>query len=79
MYQVHQVASRDVGALGVALVCFLNVSASGADQAGPYQATGFKVGEVTDTTAIVWTRLTRNAKPNRPHGKILNEDRLTAE
>ena len=27
----------------------------------PYQATGFKVGEVTDTSAIVWTRLTRNA------------------
>jgi len=30
---------------------------------GPYQATGLKVGEVTDTTAIVWTRLTR--KPER--------------
>lgn len=27
--------------------------------AGPYQATGIKIGEVTDTTAIVWTRLTR--------------------
>jgi alkaline phosphatase D len=34
--------------------------------AQPYQATGFKVGEVTDTTAIVWTRLTRNAGPNSP-------------
>jgi alkaline phosphatase D len=31
---------------------------------GPYQATGFKVGEVTDTSAIVWTRLTRNAERN---------------
>ena len=31
---------------------------------GPYQATGFKVGEVTDTTTIVWTRLTLKAKPN---------------
>ena len=30
----------------------------------PYQATGFKVGEVTDTTAIVWTRLTRKAERN---------------
>ena len=27
---------------------------------GPYQATGIKIGEVTDNAAIVWTRLTRN-------------------
>ena len=26
---------------------------------GPYQATGMKIGEVTDTQAIVWTRLTQ--------------------
>ncbi len=26
----------------------------------PYQATGIKIGEVTDTSAIVWTRLTQN-------------------
>ncbi|MEE8542392.1 MAG: alkaline phosphatase D family protein [Gammaproteobacteria bacterium] len=26
---------------------------------GPYQATGIKIGEVTDTRAIIWTRLTR--------------------
>jgi alkaline phosphatase D len=26
---------------------------------GPFQATGTRVGEVTDTTAIVWTRLTQ--------------------
>jgi hypothetical protein len=32
--------------------------------AGPYQATSFKVGEVTDTTAIVWTRLTLREKRN---------------
>jgi len=32
--------------------------------AGPYQATGFKVGEVTDKSAIVWTRLTLRAKRN---------------
>jgi alkaline phosphatase D len=28
--------------------------------AGPYQATGIKIGEVTDSVAIVWTRLTKN-------------------
>jgi alkaline phosphatase D len=29
---------------------------------GPYQATGFKIGEVTGTDALIWTRLTRSAK-----------------
>jgi hypothetical protein len=32
--------------------------------ASPFQATGFKVGEVTDNSAILWTRLTLEAKPN---------------
>ncbi|MHC4460530.1 MAG: alkaline phosphatase D family protein [Planctomycetota bacterium] len=27
---------------------------------GPYQATGIRIGEVTDNAAIVWTRLTQN-------------------
>jgi len=27
---------------------------------GPYQATGIKIGEVTDSSAIVWTRLTQH-------------------
>lgn len=31
---------------------------------GPFQAMGTRVGEVTDTTAIVWTRLTRHATRN---------------
>jgi alkaline phosphatase D len=30
--------------------------------APPYQANGVKVGEVTHTSAIIWTRLTRNPK-----------------
>ena len=29
---------------------------------GPYQATGFKVGEVTDSGAVIWTRLTQLAE-----------------
>ena len=32
--------------------------------AAPFQATGFKVGEVTSHSAIVWTRLTAKPKPN---------------
>jgi alkaline phosphatase D len=35
-----------------------------APSAGPHQATGTRVGEVTDTTAIVWTRLTRHPERN---------------
>lgn len=32
--------------------------------ASPHQANGFKVGEVDATSAIVWTRLTKNAESN---------------
>ena len=35
-----------------------------AAEEGPYQATGTRVGEVTTTTAIVWTRLTRSPARN---------------
>ena len=35
-----------------------------AAQGGSHQATGVRVGEVTDTTAIVWTRLTRHSGRN---------------
>jgi len=45
-------------------VLILFLSAMPLLAAGPFQATGFKVGEATDTTAIVWTRLTMKAKPN---------------
>ncbi|MBL9123804.1 MAG: alkaline phosphatase D family protein [Planctomycetaceae bacterium] len=38
-------------------------------EAGPYQATGTRVGEATDTTAIVWTRLTRHPDRNN-HGVV---------
>ena len=29
---------------------------------GPFQATGIKIGEVSDSSAIIWTRLTRSAQ-----------------
>lgn len=40
-------------------VCNLLVGCSNGPYQGPYQSTGIKVGEVTDSTAIVWARLTR--------------------
>lgn len=33
-----------------------------------FQATGFKVGEVTDSSAIVWTRITMREEGNGPDG-----------
>jgi len=39
---------------------------------GPFQATGFKVGEVSDTTAIVWTRLTLRRKRNPIDGPAVS-------
>ena len=38
---------------------------------GPYFATGIKIGEVTDDSAIVWTRLTRNAERNPSDGPLV--------
>ena len=40
-------------------------------QGGPWQATGFKAGEVTDTSAIVWTRLTARAERNPADGPLV--------
>ena len=48
----------------VIAAALLLVFADGSAAALPYQASGFKVGEVTDTSAIVWTRLTRNPERN---------------
>ena len=45
-------------ALFIAL--FLTVTL--ASCATPHMATGFKIGEVTDSEAIVWVRLTENEK-----------------
>ncbi|MEI6536964.1 MAG: alkaline phosphatase D family protein [Verrucomicrobiaceae bacterium] len=38
--------------------------AGASDSLVPHQATGTRVGEVTDSTAVVWTRLTREAERN---------------
>jgi len=37
----------------------------------PYQATGIKIGEVTDTSAIVWTRLTLREHKNPSDGPMV--------
>jgi len=50
------------GAAVALALAALAVAASAAEP--PYQATGIKIGEVTPTSAIVWTRLTRNPQRN---------------
>ncbi len=55
----------------VASLLLLSLPATAADSGAPYQATGFKVGEVTDSSAIIWTRLTLRAQPNPPDGPMV--------
>lgn len=60
---------------GSALVLPLADATQAADEArAVYQATGVKVGEVTENSAIIWTRLT--AKPTRNNqGVVIPEQR----
>jgi alkaline phosphatase D len=48
----------------IVAILMLAFSAAESVAAGPYLALGFKVGEVTDRSAIVWTRLTAQPKAN---------------
>ena len=46
------------------VLCVAGCGQQPADELdGPYQATGFKIGEVTDNVAVIWTRLTQ--RPDR--------------
>src|SRR5688572_2843690 len=57
-------------------VAFAASSAVAADTQS-HQANGVKIGEVTPTSAVVWTRLTRNAAWNtsgpKPGGRLPDE------
>jgi alkaline phosphatase D len=50
-----------------------------AADGGPFLATGIKIGEVTDRSAIVWTRLTRNAQRNPSDGPKVRIEYRPAE
>ncbi len=59
-------------------VCGCGNGVSGA----PYQATGIRIGEVTDNAAIVWTRLTRHRErvgSEAPMPEVWYRDSKTAE
>jgi phosphodiesterase/alkaline phosphatase D-like protein len=61
-----QVSRREFLATSAGAATLLQVAPAGvlAAEQGPYQATGTRVGEVTEHSAIVWTRLTRQAERN---------------
>ncbi|MFL2546880.1 MAG: alkaline phosphatase D family protein [Candidatus Rariloculaceae bacterium] len=50
--------ARQLSKLAVVAVALLLTAGCLFAQDGPYQATGIKIGEVSDNSAIVWTRLT---------------------
>jgi len=69
-----------IGLAWVTVLLALPLNAAAAD--GPYQATGIRIGEVTDSAAIVWTRLTRHPErvgADAPMPEILYRDPATGE
>jgi alkaline phosphatase D len=65
--RASRVSRRDFLATSAGAALWLPhaVSAGGwAEETGPFQATGTRVGEVTADSAIVWTRLTRHPERN---------------
>lgn len=55
--------TKKLTAMACLCICLGATAAMAQDANGPYQATGFKAGEVTESAAIIWTRLTQ--KPQR--------------
>ena len=69
---MSRIAYSRVAGLALAVVGMLlagDVAGSAAE--GPYMATGLKIGEVTDSSAIVWTRLTLRPQPNPSDGPMV--------
>ncbi|MBA4323351.1 MAG: hypothetical protein C0408_11095, partial [Odoribacter sp.] len=65
---------------GVLFCLMTGTQSSGQSRSGPYQATGIKIGEISQTEAIIWTRLTLNQKrvgSDAPQPKILYKDSET--
>jgi len=63
---LSQLIRRQIAAL--VLAAFVLLLTAHAKAEAPFQANGFKVGEVDATSAIVWTRLTQRATQNSPQG-----------
>jgi len=53
-------SKRDTGKTALIATLLFTCGCGGALSGGPYQATGIKIGEVTDSSAIIWARLTHH-------------------
>ncbi len=56
---------------GCALVALAGWAALSCELMAQHQATGFKIGEVTSTSAIIWTRLTAKPERNPENGPMV--------
>jgi len=56
------------------VVLLLGMALGAGEKTGVHMADGIKIGEVRQESAIVWTRLTRNAERN-VHGLAFTEER----
>ena len=81
MKHTHQLVTRRAfvahSSAAVAGAIIASRAIEAAEAAGPFQAMGARAGEVTDTTAIVWTRLT--AAPVRNNGGVVIPHRAKDE
>ncbi|NNE93409.1 MAG: hypothetical protein HKN23_17325, partial [Verrucomicrobiales bacterium] len=50
--------------VGLFFVIFLSGTPQARADGPPFQACGIKIGEVSTNSAIIWTRLTKNAESN---------------
>ena len=74
LFRIIGSAARRGAAVVLLALCFFAAMGARSEAADkPYQANGVKVGEVTQTSAIVWTRLTK-IEERRNHGYVLNGD-----
>ena len=67
--------------IALLLLCSLTTPLVAQETSPVHMANGIKIGEVTSTTAIIWTRLTKNAEPNvagKPFPKNINRARKSA-
>ncbi|MEX2114711.1 MAG: alkaline phosphatase D family protein [Pirellulales bacterium] len=67
----RELLRRTLQVLAIAVGCCVVSTVDAADNGGPFQTTGIKIGEVTDTSAIVWSRLTLRESRNPSDGPMV--------
>ena len=70
---IGNITQYEAAVVLLSLGLFVAIEARSETANTPHQANGVKVGEVTQTSAIVWTRLTKVSE-RRNYGYVLNKD-----